>query len=32
VAIVRGGECEASEFDALQPDRMVSGLEELLAW
>jgi len=32
VAIVRGGECAESEFDALPPDRMVSGLEEILAW
>ncbi len=29
VAIVRGGECDESEFDALPPDRMVSRLEEI---
>lgn len=32
VAIVRNGECAESEFEALPPDRMVSGLEEILAW
>jgi len=31
VAIVRGGECEASEFEALPPDRMVLGLNEVSA-
>lgn len=31
VAIVRGGECEASEFDALPPDHLVSRLDEVSA-
>jgi len=31
VAIVRGGECEASEFRALPPDYLVSGLDEVSA-
>ncbi len=31
VAIVRGGECEAAEFDALPPDYLVSALDEVSA-
>ncbi len=31
VAIVRGGECDASEFDALAPDYLVSALDEVPA-
>ncbi len=31
VAIVRGGECDAAEFDALPPDHLVSALDEVAA-